>query len=431
MNESSIGLEPRLRACDLISETLRSRNPLEDHFRQGEPLEGRDEALARAIAMVAMRRLGTIQHALEQRLERGLPRNQDLMTILLCGAAQILFMDIPDHAAVDSAVNLAKNHPPFKHYTGLINALLRRFIRERDAILKDADADPFRDTPDWLVASWSKAYGRPIAERIARSHRDEASIDISCKSDAALWAEKLQGVLLPTGSIRLTTSNPIPSLAGFDEGEWWVQDAAAHIPARLLNVQSHESVLDLCAAPGGKTAQLAATGAKVVAVDRSAKRVERLKENIARLKLDVECLAIDALTLEDRSFDAVLLDAPCSATGTIRRHPDVAWIKTPQDVLKLTALQARLLDKSAQLVKRGGRLVYCTCSLEQSEGLDQVEAFLERHPNFMREKIDAGRFNIPSEWLNVQGDLRTLPFHSLGDVSGFDGFYAAKLVRKD
>jgi 16S rRNA (cytosine967-C5)-methyltransferase len=317
--DSGAGLEARRLAWSAAAETLRRRMALDDVFddlaaRAG--LEPRDEALARAIAVVTFRRLGTLRQAVGSRLDKGLPKDRGLLELILAGAAQILFLDVPDHAAVDTAVRIARAEPQLRHASGLVNALLRRISRERDAIL--SQADPWVDTPDWLRERWTEAYGEEGARAIAEAHRGTPSIDLSVKEDPRPWAERLNAVLLPTGSLRLQDRTAIRDLPGFTEGAWWVQDAAAALPARLLRPQSGERIADLCAAPGGKTAQLAAAGAAVLAVDRSAKRLMRVEENLARLGLQAKTRAIDALALEEGPFDAVLLDAPCSATGTIR-----------------------------------------------------------------------------------------------------------------
>jgi 16S rRNA (cytosine967-C5)-methyltransferase len=416
-----------------VTETLKRRVPLDDVMEElahAENLSSRDEALARAIAIVTFRRLGTLGHALRERLNKP-PKDERLMHLLATGAAQILFLDVPDHAVVDSAVQLAQNDPKLHHAGGFINAVLRRVAREREQIL--SESDPFLDTPTWLEERWIAQYGEASAQKIAGAHRSLASVDLTVKADPEAWAERLGGVLLPTGSIRLKERTAIRELPGFEEGEWWVQDAAAALPARLLRPQPDERIADLCAAPGGKTAQLAAAGAEVLAVDRSAKRLVRLEENLARLNLKAETRAIDAEKLEARPFDAILLDAPCSATGTIRRHPDVAWTKSEEDIRKLAGLQSRLLDKAASLLKPGGRLVYCTCSLEAEEGERQAEAFLARHTAFMRVPVTPDEIGGWTECITPQGDLRTLPSQMAlaeHDRSGLDGFFVARFVHK-
>ena len=429
------GLPARRLATRLIDEVLKARLALDETFERVAPeyrLDAADAGLARAIAITAFRRLGTIQYAMNQRLERGSPRNSGLFEpILVAAAAQILFLDVPDHAAVDLAIRQLHEDPKAARYVSLGNALLRRLARERDAVLAEA-ADPFLDTPDWLADSWRDEHGESVAAAIALSHRDEPPLDLSVKQEPELWAARLDGLLLPTGSVRLRERESITSLPGFAEGAWWVQDAAAALPVRLLAPRPGERVADLCAAPGGKTAQIAASGADVTAVDRSGPRLRRLRANLERLGLAADIVTADAASWQAEPFDAVLLDAPCSATGTIRRHPDVAWTKLPEDRDKLVALQARLLDAAARLTRPGGRLVYCTCSLEREEGEAQIEAFLGRHPEFRRQPVTQDEIGGLAEAIDPQGDLRTLP-HQLRfespRLSGWAGFYASRLIR--
>jgi 16S rRNA (cytosine967-C5)-methyltransferase len=428
------GVAPRRLAFDCIAEVLRSRTALAGVFearRASAGLSGRDDALARAIATVAFRHFGTIRHALAARLVKGLPTDDRLSTLLMVGAAQILFLDVPNHAGVDTAVRLASGDPWLRGMTGVVNAVLRRLARERDAVLAETDALAI-NTPPWLAERWTRRYGESTARAIAEAHARGASLDITVKEDPEGWAVRLDGIALPTGSVRLAARTPVPELPGYEEGAWWVQDAAAALPARLLRIRPGERVADLCAAPGGKTAQLAHAGGRVLAVDRSAKRLRRVDANMARLGLYAETLAADAATLEADPFDAVLLDAPCSATGTLRRHPDVAWSKREADLEGLTRLQARLLDRAATLVAPGGRLVYCTCSLEPEEGEERIAAFLAASPGFARDPIASDEVGVPGA-IDATGDLRTLPSLRLGvdpDGEGLDGFYAARLVRR-
>jgi len=429
------GLPARRLAATLIDEVLKARLALDETYERLAPeygLDAADAGLARAIAITAFRRLGTIQHAINARLERGSPRNSGLFEpIVVAAAAQILFLDVPDHAAVDLAIRHLHEDARSSRYVSLGNALLRRLARERDAILAEA-IDPFIDTPEWLAQSWMEAYGEDTAAAIAKSHREEPPLDISVKGDPEGWAEKLDGLALPTGSIRLRERHGITSLPGFDEGAWWVQDAAAALPVRLLAPKAGERVADLCAAPGGKTAQLAAAGAIVTAVDRSGPRLRRLRANLERLGLTAEIVSKDATAWQAEPFDAVLLDAPCSATGTIRRHPDVAWTKTEEDREKLSHLQARLLEAAAKLTKPGGRLVYCTCSLEPQECEQQIAIFLTENPDFRRSPITSADIGDIPGAIDKNGDLRTLPHQLPGAtprLSGWAGFYASRLIR--
>jgi 16S rRNA (cytosine967-C5)-methyltransferase len=429
------GLAARRVAWKAVSEAIRDGAALDEVLDDGAAqsrLAPRDAALARAIATVVFRHFGTIRFTLAERLSKGVPSNARLLALLATGAAQVLFLDVPDHAAVDLSVRLAREEKNLQHAAGLVNAVLRRLARERDAVL--AQADPLSiDTPDWLAERWSAAYGPHRARAIAEAHASAASVDVTVKSDAQGWAERLGGIVLPTGSVRLIERTPVRELAGYAEGAWWVQDAAAALPARLLDPRPGERIADLCAAPGGKTAQLANAGAQVVAVDKSARRLRRLADNMARLKLTVDIREADVLELEEQPFDAVLLDAPCSATGTIRRHPDVAWTKRPEDVAALADLQRDLLDKAAGLVRSGGRLVYCTCSLEPEEGEAQVASFLARHNSFARVPVDAREVGGLSDLVDERGDVRALPCHlpELGQGrTGLDGFFVARLLRQ-
>ena len=299
-------------------------------------------------------------------------------------------------------------------------------------LLDDGDALE-RDTPPWLAVRWRRTWGEATARAIAQANREPAAIDLTVKADAAAWAEKLGGHVLPTGSVRLSSTTPVIELEGFDEGAFWVQDAAAAIPARLLRTGPGTRVLDLCAAPGGKTAQLCLSGADVVALDRSATRLKRLSENLQRLDYTADVVVADALTYSGAGFDAVLLDAPCLATGTIRRHPDVAWTKRPGDLVTLAPLQAKMFDRAAALVKPGGLLVYCTCSIEPEEGEHQIAALLRRNPDMRRLPIEPGECGLPAEAVDAQGDFRTLPSMfpaSEGRRGGIDGFFATRLQRR-
>ena len=437
------GLAARQVAMVAVAELLGQNRALalEDALAQAARaarLEPADAALARAIATATFRRLGLLRRVLAERMAQGLPEDQPrFFALLATGAAQILDLSVPDHATVDLAVRLAKADTRTQHLAGLVNAVLRRVGREREAILREMGREPLADTvPDWLAARWRDTYGDEGARKIARAHLAGSTVDVTPRADGAVWAERLGAVLLPTGSLRLIDPRAaIADLPGYDSGAWWIQDAAAAIPAKLLAAQPGERVADLCAAPGGKTAQLAATGATVTAVDRSAPRLERLRENLARLGLAAEIVVSDALALNSAAtYDAVLLDAPCSATGTIRRHPDVAWTKTADDITRLAVLQARLLDKAAMLVRPGGRLVTCTCSLEPEEGEAQAAAFLARHPDYERVAITPEEVGGLSELITPDGDLRTLPCHlapeRAGGRGGLDGFFATRLRRR-
>jgi len=430
------GLAARRIAADILDGVLRRKIALDEQLsgKAAHPalngLADRDRALMRRLAATVLRRLGTLRHLLGGFLDKGFPADAPrVQTILLIGAAQILWLDVPDHAAVDLSVRLAQADRRASRYAGLINAVLRRVTQSRDAALAD---DAVRDTPDWLLARWTKRYGAGTARAIAQANSHEPALDLTVKADGTSWAERLRGRLLPTGTVRTLAQGAVSLLPGFSEGAWWVQDAAAALPARLFGDLHDKTVVDLCAAPGGKAAQLAFAGARVTALDRSPARLNRLRENMARLKLQAEAVAADALEWQGGPFDAVLLDAPCSATGTIRRHPDIPWLKSEPDIAALTLLQHRLLDRAADLVKPGGTLIYCVCSLEPEEAEDQVASLLARDQRIARAPVAVQEVAGHAEFLTPEGDLRTLP-PQLPDPDprwgGLDGFYAARLKR--
>jgi len=430
------GLAARRIAADILEGVLRRKIALDEQLSGKSAHAGlaaladRDRALMRRLAATVLRRLGTLRHIVGGFLDKGFPPDAPRTeTILLLGAAQILWLDVPDHAAVDLSVRLAQTDRRSARYAGLVNAVLRRVAQNREASLSPATV---LDTPAWLLARWTKTYGRDAARAIAEANGHEPALDLTVKNDAAEWAEHLHGRVLPTGTVRTLAHGAISLLPGFAEGAWWVQDAAAALPAHLFGDLNGKRVADLCAAPGGKTAQLAFAGADVTAVDRSAGRLMRLSENLARLSLKAEVIATDALEWQSDPFDAVLLDAPCSSTGTIRRHPDVPWLKGEADLTILASLQQRLLDRAVELLKPGGTLVYCVCSLEPEEAEQQVAALIAREPRVKRQPITAADVFGCAEFVSAEGDLRTLPMQ-LPDPDprwgGLDGFYAARLIR--
>lgn len=437
------GLAARIAAAAILRDVIANGHMLDELFAAGPGfsrvagLDPRDIALTRSIVTAALRRLGTIRHALAALLEHGLPRTAaQIEWCLTAAAAQILFLDVPDHAAVDLAVRMMRLDAKTAPYAALINGVLRNLARRRDEYLSDA-ATIDQDTPPWLAARWRKTYGEAGLRAIAAAHRLEPTLDITVKSDPDLWAERLGATVLPTGSLRLSSHQPIPELPGYAEGAWWVQDAAAALAAQLISVEPGMKIADLCSAPGGKAAQLAARGARVTAIDRSAERLKLLSSNFERLRLEAEIVVADVVTLNGSlgvSFDAVLLDAPCSATGTIRRHPDVAWTKKPGDLTKLAAMQSRMLDKAFELVRPGGTIIYCTCSIEPEEGEQQIAALLRRNPDVVRFPITPKEVGDLAGLINANGEVRTLPSFLPADdprLAGLDGFFIARLTRHD
>ena len=433
----SEGAAAREAAVALLSGVLDRRESLDSlidpssglaRFRE---LPSRDRALARAIVGTALRRHGQIADILSRLVTRVPPKSGALMRIIETAAAQLLFMEVPDHAAVSIAIEQVICDGHARHFKDLANAVLRRIAREREALLAAADG-PALNTPSWLMERWTGNYGAAVARAIAEVQQSEPALDVTVRSDPEIWADRLGGIVLANGSIRLVAKGPIDVLPGFSEGAWWVQDAAAALPARLLGDVRGKDVADLCAAPGGKTMQLASGGASVTSVDRSSGRMERLAQNLARMGLTAATVAGDVLDLDAaRQFDAVLLDPPCSATGTIRRHPDVAWLKSPKDVGALADLQWRLLAHAARLMRPGGTLVYCTCSLEPEEGENQARHALSDLPLQAAPIGPDEAFGLGT--ISPEGWLRTLPSDLPAEdprLAGLSGFFIARFQRK-
>jgi 16S rRNA (cytosine967-C5)-methyltransferase len=436
------GLAARRIAADILDGVLHKHRTLDDQLDGAgahpglKALSDRDRALMRRLVATILRRLGTLGHVLSRLLDRGIPTDAPrAQSALLIGAAQILWMDVPDHAAVDLSVRLVQSDRRAAKYAGLVNAVLRRCAREGQPLIDEVKSQTL-DIPPWLLARWIAHYGEKVARDIAVALSHEPSLDITVKSDSAQWASRLHGETLPTGTVRTLLQGSVTMLPGFTEGHWWVQDAAAALPARLFGDVAGKAIADLCAAPGGKTAQLVQAGARVTAVDRSPGRMARLRDNLARLGLEAKTVVGDAADWQGgdggEGFDGILVDAPCGSTGTIRRHPDVAWLRQEADIGALMALQKRLLQKAVALLRPGGTLVYCTCSLEPEEGEQAIAALLAAESSVRRAPIEAGEVAGLGEILTVDGDLRTLPCHLPHQdprLGGLDGFYAARLVK--
>ncbi len=435
------GLETRRVATKLLAAVVDAHASLDGLTdpAHGQPnfraLDARDRSLVRAILMSALRHRSTIEALLARRLERPLPANaRALSHALHVAAAQILFLDVPDSAAVDLAVTQAKSDPRLARFSGLVNGVLRNLIRVKARALPAALAQT-REAPEWFAARLEAAYGAEKTAAILAMHRLEPPVDFTVRQDPQRWAEALGGIVLPTGTVRIAKLEAgVDTLPGFEEGAWWVQDAAASLPAKLLGNIAGTRVADLCAAPGGKTAQLIHAGADVTAVDLSKSRLKRLAENLKRLRLEAQIVESDIRKFEPETpFDAILIDAPCSSTGTVRRHPDVPWTKTPEDIEKLANLQRALLDHAVTLVKPGGRIVFSNCSLDPTEGEAMLEAFLAETPHVALDPIQPDELPGIASFVTPQGFLRTTPADRLGEeplAQGLDGFFAARLIRK-
>lgn len=430
-------LQARKVALYILQQVFGQRHTLDqaiDENREFSALNQRDRAFVRMLVTTVIRRLGQIDDLIRRSLSRpDQPLNPPILEyVLRLGVAQLIFMNVPDHAAVNTSVMLVESegHGRIK---GFVNALMRRLSTEgRDWTTRQDVAR--LNTPAWLLKMWIEDFGLKNAIDIATANLQEAPLDISLKRGITKdsLSEELGATILPTGSLRLQGAKIVSELPGFNDGMWWVQDAAAAIPVKLFGDRiDGQNVVDLCAAPGGKTAQLASAGANVLAIDRSAKRLHRLQENMKRLRLDdrVKIEVADAAVWKSREkLPYILLDAPCSATGTVRRNPDVIWMKNQNDIYSLVELQEKLLENAVNMLAPGGTLIYCTCSLQKCEGEYQIERILERHPELSRESVHVHELGGTSEIITPRGDVRILPSH-LANIGGMDGFFVSRLRK--
>ncbi|PZQ48956.1 MAG: 16S rRNA methyltransferase [Rhodovulum sulfidophilum] len=425
------GLAARAAAADLLAGVLDRGRSLADQIAATEgPLAGLapgDRARAQTLAAATLRHLGRVEAVLAPFLAK--PPAAAARHALRLATVEICLEGVPAHAAVDAAVRLARRSPKARHLAGLVNAVGRRIGAEGPALWAAAEEAPL---PAWIAGPIRRAHGaRAVAAIAAAQAEAPVPVDLTLRdpATAALWAERLGAELLPTGSLRLRERVQLSALPGYAEGAWWVQDAAAALPARLLGDVAGLRVLDLCAAPGGKTLQLAAAGARVTALDVSESRLARLRENLARTGLPAEVVVADALGWEPEApFDAVLLDAPCSATGTIRRHPDLPYLRGGAEVAALGEIQAALLARAFGWLAPGGRLVYCVCSLLPVEGEGRIARFVKEAPG-VRRLPAPGRAGLDPAWITREGALRTRP-DFWAERGGMDGFFAALLGRE-
>ena len=417
----------RLAAVQLLHEVLEEHRPMAELTGGDGPLadlEPSGRARAQRLALSTLRHLGRADAVLKPLLRKHPP--EDVRLVLRLAVVEMLEEGAAPHGVVNSAVGLLRMHRQTQPLAGLANAVLRKVGTMTRA---EWDALPPARMPGWLRGRLESKLGRAGVLALEAAHAAGAPLDLTPKDgDAGALAARLGGTALPTGSVRLEASVQVSALPGFDEGDWWVQDAAAAMPARILAPQKGERIADLCAAPGGKTMQLAAAGAEVTALDISRPRLKRLEENLDRTGLSAEVVAADLLTWQPEPFDAILLDAPCSATGTIRRHPDLPFAKTGKEIKPLFALQAQMLDHALGLLTPGGRLVFCTCSLLPEEGEEQLKAVLERHGGV---SVDRDALDLPGvdpAWRDDLGGLRLRP-DFWADRGGMDGFYIFALRK--
>ncbi len=428
-------LEARKIALDMLCNVLDRKNALDvtlDSSSEFANMEQRERAFTRMLLTTTLRRLGQIDDLINSAQNRpDSLRTPMLRNILRLGVTQLFFMVVPDHASVDTSVRLAEQAGMAKQ-KGFVNAILRKLIRDGKARINNQDAGRL-NTPEWLLKIWIEDYGLNKAAKIAQANMNIAPLDISVKdiSERAYWGNALQAYELSTGTLRRAHGGTIRDMEGFESGKWWVQDAAAAIPATLFGDIDGQHVIDMCAAPGGKTLQLAAMGANVTAIDRSATRLKRLEENLMRMDLK-DRVNIDisdaAIWKPSEPAQRILLDAPCSATGTIRRHPDTGYLKSPKDIERLASIQEKLLSHAGEMLNIGGLLIYCTCSLQKDEGERQIEHFLGSNPNFERIIIKPQEIGGYEQLINDNGDLRAMPYN-LSEQGGLDGFFVSRLRR--
>jgi len=428
-DKASDGVAVRQAALSMLGAVLHRGQVLSEALATGrDALAARDRRFAHAIVAETLRHLGEIDHVIDHCLDHELPaRAGSARDILRISTAQLLFIGVPAHAAVDGGM---RQLPANSRYRGLVNAVLRRLAREGADLLR-AHPALSRNLPDWLRNRWQATYGAATTAEIQAVLANPPPLDFTLKHtvDAADAADQLGAAALPTGGLRRQqTANPV-DLAGYQDGTWWIQDAAAALPAHLLGPVAGKRVFDLCAAPGGKTAQLADAGGRVTSVDRSGPRLQRLRDNLSRLGLHADCVDADVTAWRpDGTADAVMLDAPCTGTGTLRRHPDIAWTKKPEDLAGLIAAQDRLLDAAIQLASPGATIVYCTCSMEPEEGEQRIARLLADGAPVRRTPLTPVDVFGLDALVTDAGDLRTLPCH-LPEYGGLDGFYACRLLR--
>jgi len=428
---SAPGYAPRAAAAHLLNGVLTEHRLLTDMVNSKDgplaKLPPQGKARAQSLANDTLRHLGRIDIVIDQFLQKEPPVS--VRNALRLATCELIVDKIPPHAAVDAVVRLVKNNRQTTRMAGMANAVARR-ISENGAEIW-ADLEP-TSLPPYLAKPIRKTYGKDVLAAIEQAHENGAPIDITLQSPADTddLAEALEASVLSTGSLRLFKWGQISTMPGFEEGAWWVQDASAAIPAQLLGDIAGKKVLDVCAAPGGKTMQLAAAGGNVTALDLSKYRMERVRENLTRTKLTAELVVADVLKYRpEQKFDAILLDAPCSATGTIRRHPDLPYAKAELTLQPVLDLQKQMLAHSASLLEAGGKMVFCTCSLLPAEGEDQIAAFLETHPDFEQVAITPENHGLQPDWINKTGAMRLRP-DFWADRGGMDGFYAAILTKR-
>ena len=425
-------LDSRVASFYILRKILDEENTIEGAIDSlSHKINMSDRGFIRHLVTTTIRRLGQLDKIINYMTKTKLGNTQMAVRhVLRLGITQLLFMEVPAYAAVDSSVGLieTKLSKKLQYLKNPVNAILRNVDRDRDQLLKKF-GNTRLNFPKWLLKSWDARFGNAIVKEMIAVCLEEAPLDITIKPQLKSedWANSLQGKVVRENTVRLEKSGKINDLAGYHEGEWWVQDITATLPASLLGAKEDDTLWDLCAAPGGKTAQSAAKGIAVTAVDMSHKRLKRLEENMKRLNLNVDVITSDVLNFKPSvKADYILLDAPCSSTGTVRRHPEILHSRQPQEVKELVNLQSEMLDHVSSIMKKGSILVYSVCSMEQEEGPDQINALLQRDRSLKRKEILKEELVGLEQAILETGDVQTLPHFIEG---GMDGFFIARLEK--
>ncbi|MGH1370103.1 MAG: RsmB/NOP family class I SAM-dependent RNA methyltransferase [Maritimibacter sp.] len=421
-NGAQDGVRPRKVVVDLLTDVVEEKRLLSEVLtRRVAPLDPEDRARVQRLALAVLRFADRADRMLGPHLKKRPPER--VLNILRLGVVEICDAGAPAHGVVNAAVDIARKGKKTQGFAGMINAVLRKVDEDKEKW----ETLPVPRLPKWLRKPLVDDYGKQVVAAMEAAHAKGAPLDVSVKTDREAVRSALGGTLLPTGTVRLAEAGRVTGLAGYQDGTWWIQDAAAAMPAMVLGAKPGEKILDLCAAPGGKTMQLCAAGADVTAVDVSAGRLKRLEENLDRCGLRAEVITADALEYEGGPFDAILLDAPCTATGTIRRHPDLPFAKDGSDFPGLFELQEHLIDRGLGLLKPGGRLVYCTCSLLIDEGEEQVRDALARHEGLVVAPEALHLPGIDAAWISDEG-LRLRPDY-WAELGHMDGFFITNLIK--
>ena len=429
-NINNDGAYTRKKAIEILVKILENNKPLDNAFEEStkksshfSKLINEDRSFCRLIISTTLRNLISIDYLLTKFLSKPLNKTPlKVLMILRINVAQSFFLKTPDHAVVNTSVELSG-----KKWKGLVNGVSREILRNKDKAKKYLNESD--KVPNWLLKRWKRDWSKNYKD-IFKGHLNlNPPIDLYVKNNANYWARKLNGKKLGNNCVRLFTPGLITNLEGYELGEWWIQDYSSQIPVSLLEIQNNDDVLDLCAAPGGKTAQLISLGAKVTSIDNNKKRLFRLEQNLKRLNYKAIIRNKDIRNFStQKTWSKIILDAPCSSTGTLRKNPEIMYQKKESDIVSLSKLQSDLLDTAWDLLKEDGTLIYCTCSLEKEEGENQIESFIKRKKNSLLDEINTSEIDKKLNVSNQNKWLRIFP-NSLNYKGGNDGFFIARIKK--